>query len=98
MRKLALVLLLVGVSANAATWYEQYEQGVRLVEQGKGAEARPLLEAAVAARPQESLQTPTQSQQYIDYLPHLYLAIAYQMTGEVAKARKQLALAEDSGV
>jgi len=98
MRKLALLLILVAVPAFSATWYEQYEEGVRSVEQGKAAAARPLLEAALAARSQESLQTPTRPQQYMDYLPHLYLAIAYQMTGDLAAARKQLAMAEDSGV
>lgn len=98
MRKLALLAVLVAVPAFSATWYEQYEQGVRLIEQGKAADARPLLEAALAARPQESLQTPTRAQQYIDYLPHLYLAIAHQMTGDLASAKKQLAMAEDSGV
>lgn len=98
MRKLALLLILVAVPAFPATWYEQYEEGVRLVEQGKATQARPLLEAALAARGQESLQTPTRAQQYIDYLPHLYLAIANQMTGDLAAARKQLAMAEDSGM
>src|SRR5512132_3076555 len=98
MRKLALVLLLAAAPVFGATWYEQYEQGVRLVEQGNAAAAQPLLEAALAARGQESLQTPTRSQQYIDYLPHLYLAIAYQMTGDLAKARTHLARSEDSGV
>ena len=39
------------------------------------------------------MQTPTRSQQYIDYLPHLYLAIADQNTGDLAKARAQLGVA-----
>jgi len=98
MREIFFLILLAATPAASTTWYEQYEQGVRLVEQGQGVAARPLLEAALAARPQEALQTPTRAQQYIDYLPHLYLAIADQMSGEVAKAREQLALAEDSGV
>ena len=97
MRKLALVFLLAA-PAFGATWYQQYEDGVRLVQQGRGDAARPLLEAALAAHPSEALQIPTQPQQYIDYLPHLYLAIACQMSGDIATARKQLAMAEDGGV
>jgi tetratricopeptide (TPR) repeat protein len=82
----------------AVNWYDHYERGVRLIEQGKAADARAELEAALAAHPAEGLQLATAPRQYTDYLPHLYLAIADQMSGDVAAARKQLALAEDSGV
>jgi len=82
----------------AVNWYDHYERGVRLIEQGKAADARTELEAALAAHPAEGLQLATAPRQYTDYLPHLYLAIADQMSGDVAAARKQLALAEDSGV
>lgn len=80
------------------SWYEHYERGVRLIEQGQAEPARPHLEAALAARQKEGLQIPTRPHQYIDYLPHLYLAIAHQMTGRVDDARRELALAETSGV
>lgn len=93
-----LTVLLSVAAAAPATWYEHYERGVRLVEEGKGAEAVPHLTAALAARGKEGLQVPTLSQQYIDYVPHLYLAIAHQATGQVDAARKELALAETSGV
>jgi tetratricopeptide (TPR) repeat protein len=91
-------LLLAAAVLAANTWYGHYETGVRLIEQGRAAEAKAELEAAVAARAQEGLQVPTAPQQYLDYLPHLYLAIANQMSGDVAQARKELALAETSGV
>ncbi len=76
----------------------EYESGVRLVEQGSAGEARPHLQASLAAYQKEGLQIPTRPQQYIDYVPHLYLAIAHQMVGDLAKAREELALAETSGV
>jgi hypothetical protein len=97
-RTLIAVLLLTASTASAATWFEHYEKGVRLIEQGRAEEARTALNAAVAARVQEGVQVPTSAQQYIDYLPHLYLAIANQMAGDVDKARKELALAETSGM
>lgn len=95
---MALLLAAATVSASAATWYEQYEKGVRLIEQGRADAAKDALNAAVAARAEEGLQVPTRPQQYLDYLPHLYLAIAHQMTGDVEAARKALARAETSGV
>jgi hypothetical protein len=93
------LLLLAGVSSSpAATWYEHYAEGVHLIEQGKAAEARPHLDAALAARSEEGLQVPAGRQQYVDYLPHLYLAISNHMAGDVARARRELQLAETSGV
>jgi tetratricopeptide (TPR) repeat protein len=94
----AIVLLAAAPLVAATSWYDHYERGVRLIEQGSAAEAKRHLSAALAARAEEGVQLPTEPQQYIDYLPHLYLAIAHQMTGEVESARKELALAETSGM
>jgi tetratricopeptide (TPR) repeat protein len=95
-------VLFVAASAtsavSAATWYEHYEKGVRLIEQGRADDAREALAAALAARVEEGVQVPTGPQQYIDYLPHLYLTIAHQMAGNVEQARKELSLAETSGM
>ena len=91
-------LFAVTTAASAENWYQQYEKGVRAIEQGRAGEARESLAAAVAARREEGVQVPTRPQQYIDYLPHLYLAIAHQMSGDVDAARKELALAETSGM
>ena len=92
------LLLLAAVPAHAAEWYEHYEKGVRLIEQGQAEAAKESLEAALRARAAEGVQLPASPQTYIDYLPHLYLAIASQMTGDVDRARKELALAETSGM
>ncbi|MBV8519203.1 MAG: hypothetical protein JO197_17540 [Acidobacteria bacterium] len=91
------ILLAVSLLA-ASSWFGHYESGIRLIEQGRAAEAKPELEAALAGRAEEGLQVPAAPQQYLDYLPHLYLAIAHQMTGNVDGARRELALAETSGV
>jgi hypothetical protein len=92
---LAVVLLL---ATPAGTWYEHYDRGLRLIEQGQGAAAREELKAALALRDGEQLQVAARPQEYIDYLPHLYLAIANQMTGDIKAARTELARAEDGGV
>ena len=93
----ALILSLLLATASDS-WFDHYERGVRLIEQGNASAARAELAAAIAVRPTEGLQVATRPQQYIDYLPHLYLAIANQMTGDVETAKKELARAEDSGV
>ena len=92
------MLLFAAAGASAAEWYDHYEKGVRLIEQGDAAAAKAALEAALAARQAEGVQLPTRPQQYIDYLPHLYLAIANQMSGDVDAARKALEKAETSGM
>ncbi|HEX6160709.1 MAG TPA: hypothetical protein VF111_11120 [Thermoanaerobaculia bacterium] len=97
MNQLLLAILLLVPPPEPIPFYDYYETGVRLIEQGKHAEARPHLETALASRPAEGVQVPTRPQQYIDYLPHLYLAIAAQNGGDLATARKHLALAETSG-
>jgi tetratricopeptide (TPR) repeat protein len=94
----SLALVVASVPLAAGEWFDHYEKGVRLIEQGKAAEARTELEAAVKARATEGVQVPSRPQQYIDYLPHLYLAIANQMAGDVEKAKKELAIAETSGM
>lgn len=98
-RTFLLALLVAFTSAaSGATWYEHYERGVRHIEEGNAEAARSALQAAVKERAEEGVQIPTRLQQYIDYLPHLYLAIAHQMTGDVEAARRELALAETSGM
>jgi hypothetical protein len=79
-------------------WHKKYEQGVAFVQDGKGAEARALLEEALRLRPNEALRVPTDGLRYVDYLPHVYLAAACHLAGDGAAARKHLAEAERSGV
>ncbi len=98
MRTLLALLLIATTPAFAASWHDSYERGVRFIAAGQADAARTALEEALAARAEEGLQIPARPQQYLDYLPHLYLAIANQMTGDVARARKELELAETSGM
>ena len=92
------LMLRAAEPASEATWYEHYEHGVSLIERGKSSEAVTELKAALSQRPQEGLQVSVREGRYLDYLPHLYLAIASQMNGDVEDARKHLAAAEKSGV
>jgi tetratricopeptide (TPR) repeat protein len=90
--------LLGGAARTDAPWYELYGRAVELVQQGDGAAAAPLLEKALAARPDEGIHVPAEGGHYVDYLPHVYLAIAFHLQGRAPAARAELASAEQSGV
>src|SRR5260370_26221781 len=96
--RMRILLLAVLLSTSSGTWYEHYDRGLRLIQDGQATAARAELEAAYALRSKEQLQVAARPQVYIDYLPHLYLAIASQMAGDIDSARKHLAQAEDSRI
>lgn len=83
---------------SAPPWYGHYERGVTLVEQGQGREARAPLDQALRLKADEGLRVRTEGRHYVDYLPHLYLAMACHMGGDLPAARVHLAEAERSGV
>ncbi|HUO85168.1 MAG TPA: hypothetical protein VM534_08650 [Thermoanaerobaculia bacterium] len=94
-----LLVLSIGVGAEEpASWYKAYEEGIRLLQQGKAAGARASLELALELRSTEGLRIATTPGRYLDYVPHVYLSVAAHMTGDVAEARRQLRLAEQSGI
>jgi tetratricopeptide (TPR) repeat protein len=82
----AVVIALVQVAVGGAA-LEGYRSGVALIESGRPADARVALERALAAEPREAA----------DYWPHLYLAIACHMTGDVAAAKRHLSETEAAG-
>ena len=86
----------VAVLLAGTSWSDHYQRGVGLVQQGKGAEARAELERALGARPTAALQVRSGDRTF-DYLPHLYLALACQMSGDVEHARQYLAAADKDG-
>lgn len=98
---LAATALLLSTLALAGpenlAWLEPYRAGVRLVEQGKGAEARKALEKALVQRSVGGLRVPVGGVEYVDYLPHLYLAMACQMSGDPDAGRAYLVAAEQEG-
>ncbi|MEW6335848.1 MAG: hypothetical protein AB1625_00475 [Acidobacteriota bacterium] len=98
MTVMLLLLLSAGTPVAEKPWYTLYDEGIRLVELGRCAEAVRALERAAAARPAEGLRVPTDGLHYVDYLPHLYLAIASHCAGDVASARRHLGSARASGV
>ena len=66
-----IVAVLAAPASGDAPWHKRYEQGVALVEEGKGAAARAALEEALKLRPEEGLGVRTDGLHYVDYLPHV---------------------------
>jgi tetratricopeptide (TPR) repeat protein len=93
-----MLILAVAPQGDDQPWYTHYERGVALVEAGDGAAATTELEQALAARPEPALRMRTYGLRYVDYLPHLYLAIALHMNGETERAQQELAAADAAGV
>jgi hypothetical protein len=91
-------LVLLALPQEPGNWYQLYDQGVTAVEQGRAVEARPLILAALAKRPAEGLKVRTYGVFFVDYMPHLYLAMAAQMLGDLDSARASIERAEASGV
>ena len=79
-------------------WYENYLRGIDHILAGEAGPARAELERVLALHPEPRLQVPTYGPNYVDYLPHLYLAIAAQMLGDTAAARGHLKNAEKAGI
>jgi hypothetical protein len=84
--------------SGEVSWHAHYERGVELVEAGDGGAAIVELEKALAARPEPGLRLRTEGLRSIDYLPHLFLAVALHMVGDVERAGDELAAAEKAGV
>jgi hypothetical protein len=93
-----MLILAVAPQGGDQPWHAHYERAVELVEAGDGAAAVAELEQALAARPDPALRQRTYGLRYVDYLPHLYLAIALHMEGNTERARQELAAAERAGV
>lgn len=93
-----LLSLLLAVGGDDLGWYAHYETGVRAVEAGDPDRAIAALQQALAARPDAELNVPLHAYEYVDYTPHLFLAIAYHMKGSVVSARAELEKADKAGV
>lgn len=95
---LLLALAMVPVPQVGETWYSHYERGVELVERGHGLQATAELEEALRQRPEPGLKIRTYGLRYIDYLPHLYMAMAAHLQGSTERAKRELELCDRAGV
>ena len=93
-----LALALTSVPAAEVPWHKHYQAGIDHILAGEARQAKAELQEALALESEPRLQVPTYGPNYVDYLPHLYLAIAAQMLGDTATARGHLKNAEQAGI
>ncbi len=98
--RLFVIVMLVAANAVASglPWYSHYDRGLALIDEGKAAEAVIEFEEAIAKRSKPGTAVRVYSNRYIVYVPHLYLAIAAQMSGDMDKAKSSLENAKQLGV
>src|SRR5262245_61700239 len=82
--------------AQSNAWYNPYVKGVKAVESARYAEAVTLLERAVAEDPRAARNKYIEGVFRTDYVPYLYLAIAYSRLGNVDKATSNVVKAEST--
>jgi len=93
------LLLAVGVGAATATFYESYERGVRLEQEGHWAEARTAFLAAVEQRPKAGRHVRTYGLNFLDvYDPYLHLVRVEIHLGLLDEAAAHLERARRAGV
>lgn len=96
---LFLPVLLVSTHLSASsTWYEHYERALDLIDDRQPAAARAELLQALELKPGPENRAVTVSVRYIDYLPHLYLAVASYLEGDLLAARSELEKSIAAGV
>ena len=78
---LALAAALAAPGSGAETWYEHYGRALDLISNSRDGETRVELERALELRSEPGLKLRTEGVSYIDYLPHLYLAVAAPVSG-----------------
>ena len=78
-------------------WHRHYARALELIEKGKAEAARTELEKARALLGEPGLRLRTEGVNYVDYLPHLYLAVTAHVSGDAAGAREHFKRAGASG-
>jgi hypothetical protein len=87
----ALILgLLLTQPASEPPWHQLYQRAIIRLDRGEAAAARADLEAALAQRSAPELGVRIDAVTSVDYLPHLYLAIACHRSGDPKSARRHL--------
>lgn len=94
---LLLVVALLAAPQGQTPWYVAYEHGVELVEKGDGVAAMEEFEKALREQPKPGLHIRTYGLRYVDYLPHLYMAMAAYLAGDSIRAEAELTKAERIG-
>ena len=78
-------------------WFEEYQQAVEMLEDGKADQASSILEQLVEEYPQPITALRIPGNRFIDYLPYFQQARAKLELGDVKSATEKLNKAESYG-
>ena len=86
---LAIVLLAIATTA-LASWYDDYNEGVKAVATGRWQVVIQKMTAAIAGNSKENDNARTYGNIFINYHPYYYRGIAYLRTGKYEQAISDL--------
>ena len=87
MRFILIMLVVLPASLFAqAPWYVAYERALSAQEAGDWKASVPLLQEAVAQKPEPKLKAKTYGLRFVNYFPYFHLGEAYYHMGEKQKA------------
>ncbi len=86
------LMLLAGVAASQAKFYNYYKEGLRYLEEKDWQRAITELRSAASLEFEDSDQKRIYGTRFIEYFPHREMGRAYYHLGEVENARKELEL------
>ncbi len=90
-------LVLAGIASPALArgeWYDHYEQGLRALEDGRYEQAVDSLQRAMQ-RKKRSGYFRTYGNNYLRYVPHFHLGVAYHGMGDCERALASFTRSED---
>lgn len=82
----AIALLAVAGSALAASWYDEYNEGIKAVSAGRWQVVIQKMTTAIAGSPKENDNARTYGNIFINYHPYYYRGLAYLRTGKYDQA------------
>jgi tetratricopeptide (TPR) repeat protein len=82
----AIALFAIAGSALAASWYDEYNDGIKAVLAGRWATVIQKMTAAIAINPKENDNARTYGNIFINYHPYYYRGVAYLRTGKYDQA------------
>jgi len=82
----AVALFAIAGSVLAASWYDEYNDGIKAVSGGRWATVIQKMTAAIASNPKENDNARTYGNIFINYHPYYYRGVAYLRTGKYDQA------------
>ena len=82
----AAALFAIAGTALAASWYDEYNEGIKAVAAGRWQVVIQKMTAAIAGSPKENDNARTYGNIFINYHPYYYRGLAYLRTGKYDQA------------